>query len=82
MVHCPWSTVHGPSSVVSVPESAGRRAGILTALDLAGGGLGGILTALVLVPVFGIHVAALSAGAVKLASALAQLMPGRPVSQP
>jgi len=37
---------------------------------------------LVLVPVFGIHVAALSAGAVKLASALAQLMPGRPVSQP
>jgi len=74
--------VHGPSSVVSVPESAGRRAGILTALDLAGGGLGGILTALVLVPVFGIYVAALSAGAVKLASALAQLMPGRPVSQP
>jgi hypothetical protein len=63
-------------------SSAGRRAGVLTALDLVGGSLGGILTALVLVPVFGIGAAALVAGAVKLTSALAQLMSGRPVSHP
>jgi predicted membrane-bound spermidine synthase len=75
------SIVHGPSSIVSAPESAARRAGVLTALDLAGGCLGGILTALVFVPVFGIYVAALFAGAVKVASAVAQLMPSRPVSQ-
>jgi hypothetical protein len=74
------SIVHSPSSTVSAPESAARRAGVLTALDLVGGSLGGILTALVLVPVFGIATAALVAGAVKLASALVQLMPGRPVS--
>lgn len=60
-------------SIVSVPESAARRAGVLTALDLAGGSIGGILTALVFVPVFGIGIAALSAGAVKLASVFAQL---------
>jgi hypothetical protein len=36
---------------------------------------------LVFVPVFGIYVAALFAGAVKVASAVAQLMPSRPVSQ-
>jgi spermidine synthase len=76
------SVVHSPSSIVSAPESAARRAGVLTALDLAGGSLGGILTALVLVPVFGIGTAALVAGAVKLVSALVQLMPGRSVSQP
>ncbi len=76
------SIVHRPSSVVWAPETAARRAGVLTALDLAGGSLGGILTALVIVPVFGIGVAALFAGTVKLTSALAQLMPGRPVSQP
>jgi spermidine synthase len=75
------SIVHRPSSIVSASESAGRRAGILTALDLVGGSLGGVLTALVLVPVFGIGAAALCAGAVKLASALVQLVPGRPVSQ-
>jgi spermidine synthase len=70
------------SLIASSPETAARRAGVLTALDLAGGSLGGILTALVFVPVFGIGAAALCAGAVKFASALAQLMPGRPVSQP
>ena len=74
------STVHGPSSIVSAPESAARRAGVLTALDLAGGSLGGILTALVLVPAFGIGVAALSAGTVKLVSALVQLTPSREAS--
>ena len=58
-------------------SSAAGRAGALTALDLAGGSLGGILTALLLVPVFGIGVAALSAGAVKLVSALVQLTPAR-----
>ncbi len=58
-------------------SSAARRAGVLTALDLAGGSLGGILTALVLVPVFGMGPAALSAGAVKLTSALVQLTPKR-----
>jgi spermidine synthase len=63
-------------------SSAGRRAGVLTALDLVGGSLGGILTALILAPVFGIAAAALVAGTVKLTSVLAQLMPGRPVSQP
>ena len=67
------SIVHRPSSIVSVPESAARRAGVLTALDLTGGSIGGILTALVFVPVFGIGAAALSAGAVKLVSALIQL---------
>jgi len=61
------------SLIASSPESAARRAGVLTALDLAGGSLGGILTALFLVPVFGIGTTALSAGAVKLASALTQL---------
>jgi spermidine synthase len=70
------------SLIASSPASAARRAGVLTALDLTGGSLGGILTALVLVPVFGIGVAALFAGAVKVTSALTQLMPGRPVSQP
>ena len=75
------SMVRSPSSTVTAPESVARRAGILTALDLAGGSLGGILTALVVVPVFGITAAALVAGAVKLTSALAHLMPGRAVSQ-
>jgi predicted membrane-bound spermidine synthase len=75
------SMARGPSSIVSAPMSAARRAGVLTALDLVGGSIGGILTALVLVPAFGIGTAALLAGAVKLTSALAQLMPGRPVSQ-
>ena len=65
-----------------IASSASRRAGVLTALDLVGGSLGGILIALVIVPVFGITAAALVAGAVKLTSALAQLVPGRPVSQP
>ena len=65
-----------------IASAAARRAGVLTALDLAGGSLGGLLTALVFVPVFGIGTAALCAGAVKLASALVQLMPARPVSQP
>ncbi len=72
---------HHSSFIASSPESAARRAGVLTALDLAGGSLGGILTALVLVPVLGIGSAALCAGAVKLASALVQLTPRRPVSQ-
>jgi spermidine synthase len=76
------SIVHRPSSIVSVPGSAARRAGILTALDLAGGSLGGILTALVLAPVFGIGAAALSAGAVKLVSALVQLATRRPAPSP
>jgi spermidine synthase len=76
------SIVHRPSSVVSAPESVSRRAGVLTALDLVGGGLGGILTALLVVPVFGIGAGALVAGVVKLTSALTQLMPGRPVPQP
>ncbi|MCX6841088.1 MAG: hypothetical protein NTX53_02215 [candidate division WOR-3 bacterium] len=67
------SIVRRPSSIVSVPESAARRAGVLTALDLAGGSIGGILTALIFVPVFGLSTAALSAGAVKLASVFAQL---------
>jgi predicted membrane-bound spermidine synthase len=75
------STVHRPSSDASAPATAARRAGFLTALDLAGGSLGGILTSLILVPAFGISVAALSACAVKLISALVQLVPGRPVSQ-
>jgi spermidine synthase len=64
------------------PFAIRQSAGILTALDLAGGSLGGILTALVLVPVFGIGAAALSAGAVKLVSALVQLAARRPGSQP
>jgi hypothetical protein len=64
------------------PIAIRQSAGVLTALDLAGGSLGGILTALVIVPVFGIGTAALFAGAVKLTSALAQLMSGRPVSHP
>jgi spermidine synthase len=76
------SIVHRSSSIVSGPATAARRAGILTALDLAGGSLGGILTALVLVPVFGIGTAALLAGSVKLVSSLAQLVPSRAVSQP
>ena len=59
-----------------------QSAGILTALDLAGGSLGGILTALVLVPAFGIGTAALSAGAVKLASALVQLTARGPGPHP
>jgi len=59
-------------------SSAGRRAGMLTALDLVGGSLGGILTALVFAPVFGIGAAALCAGAVKLASTLVQLAARRP----
>jgi spermidine synthase len=54
--------------------TAAKRAGILTTLDLAGGSVGGLLTALLLVPVLGISTAALSAGAVKLASALVQLI--------
>ncbi|MBN2465025.1 hypothetical protein JXD38_05315 [candidate division WOR-3 bacterium] len=62
------------------PVAARRTAGVLTALDLAGGCLGGILTALVLVPVLGIDAAALCAGAVKLASAAVQLTPSRRVS--
>jgi hypothetical protein len=65
-------------SAIANRQFAGRRAGILTALDLAGGSLGGILTALVFAPVFGIGTAALSAGAVKLASALVQLAARRP----
>ncbi len=69
-------------SPIASRQSAARRAGVLTALDLAGGSLGGILTALVLVPILGIDTAALCAGAVKLASALVQLTPTRPVSQP
>ena len=73
---------HRSSLIASAPEATARRAGALTALDLAGGSLGGIMTALVVVPIFGIGTAALAAGAVKLTSALAQLMPGRPVSQP
>ena len=75
------SIVHSPGSIDSAPESAARRAGILTALDLAGGSIGGILTALVFVPALGIGIAALSAGSVKLASALVQLAARRPGSQ-
>ncbi len=72
----------GASFTASSPGSLARRAGVLASLDLVGGSLGGILTALVFVPVFGIGAAALCAGAVKLASALAQLVPGRPASPP
>jgi spermidine synthase len=71
----------GRQSSIASRQSSARRAGVLTALDLAGGSLGGILTSLLLVPVFGIAAAALFAGAVKLASSLVQLMPGRPASQ-
>jgi predicted membrane-bound spermidine synthase len=78
----PCPTVPRSSLVASAPESVARRVGVLTALDLVGGSLGGILTALVFVPVFGIGAAALCAGAVKLASALAQLVPCRSVSHP
>ena len=78
----PSLTARRPSSIVLAPEAAAHRAGVLTALDLLGGSLGGILTALVLVPVFGIGAAALSAGAVKLASALVQLAAADPGSQP
>jgi len=74
------SIIRRPSFVASAPQSAVRRAGVLTALDLAGGSLGGMLTALFVVPVFGIGVAALFAGAVKLASALVQLTPKRRTS--
>jgi spermidine synthase len=52
---------------------ARRTVGVLAALDLAGGSIGGILTALVVVPAFGIATAALLAGTVKTASALVQL---------
>lgn len=69
------------SPVASAPEHVARRAGVITALDLVGGGIGGILTALVLAPVFGIHLAALAAGAVKLTSALTQSLPARPDRQ-
>jgi spermidine synthase len=62
-------------SPITTRQSAAHRAGVLTALDLVGGSLGGILTALVLVPILGIDTAALCAGAVKLASALFQLTP-------
>jgi predicted membrane-bound spermidine synthase len=78
----PCPTVPRASFIASSPKSLARRAGILAALDLVGGSLGGILTALVFVPVFGIGAAAMCAGAVKLASALAQLVPGRPASPP
>ncbi len=63
-------------------SSAAGRAGALTALDLAGGSLGGILTALVVVPVFGIAAAGFVAGAVKLVSALVQLTSVRTASPP
>jgi spermidine synthase len=58
-------------------QSVVHRAGALTALDLAGGSLGGILTALVLVPGFGMGTAVLCAATAKLASALVQLTPKR-----
>jgi spermidine synthase len=63
-------------------DTAARRAGVLTALDLAGGSVGGLLTALLLVPALGISTAALSAGAVKLVSALVHLTPARAPSPP
>jgi spermidine synthase len=63
------------------PFAIRQSAGILTALDLVGGGLGGIVIALLIVPVLGIGVAALCAVGVKLISALVQLTPGRAVSQ-
>jgi len=59
-------------------DTAARRAGILTALDLAGGSIGGLLTALLFVPVWGIGMAALAAGVAKLVSAVVQLTPARP----
>jgi hypothetical protein len=60
-------------SPIAMHRFAGRRTGTLTALDLAGGCFGGLLTALVLVPVWGIGIAALSAVAVKLTSVLVSL---------
>jgi len=70
---CQFALAGSAAAKRQSPFAIRQSAGILTALDLVGGSLGGILTALILVPVFGIAVAALSAGAVKLASALAQL---------
>jgi spermidine synthase len=77
----PCPTAPRSSLIVSAPGSAARRAGTLTALDLVGGSLGGLLTALVAAPALGISIAALIAGAVKLTSACTQLMPGRPDRQ-
>ncbi len=51
------------------PTPVGRRAGLVTAIDLSGGCVGALVVALFLVPVFGIAVSTLAVIAVKLASA-------------
>jgi spermidine synthase len=60
-------------------RGVGRRTGMLSSLDLAGGFLGGLGTALFLLPVYGLVTAALVAAGIKLASLLGQL-PVRPAA--
>jgi len=54
--------------------SGGRTAGLLSILDFTGGALGGILTALILLPVFKVTGALLAIAGLKLVSALCQLL--------
>jgi hypothetical protein len=57
------------------PGGVAARTGTLTALDLAGGFLGGLATALFLLPVYGLILTGTLVGAAKLSSLLAQLVP-------
>ena len=58
-------------------SSVSRRTGTLTALDLEGGFAGGLLTALVFVPVYGIAAASLAVVGVKAASLAGLALTGR-----
>lgn len=54
--------------------SAGRTAGVLSVLDFTGGALGGILTALIVMPVLGLTGAGLFLAGLKTVSGLCQLL--------
>lgn len=54
-------------------EGTGRMTGVLAALDLTGGFAGGLVTALLLLPIYGLASAVLVLAGVKLSSLVAQL---------
>ncbi len=61
-------------SLATAGQPVRRRTGLITALDLTGGFVGGLATSLVLVPALGLAAAALAALAIKLTSSLGLLL--------
>lgn len=61
-------------SLATAGQPVRRRTGLITALDLTGGFVGGLATSLVLVPAFGLGAAGLAALAIKLTSSLGLLL--------